>query len=384
MAVILKKIIDENSLTKEISEIFKELNFNPAGKIFIKPNLGAREPIQRGENTSVEFMKALIEVLQPSVEEIIIGHSSLLGTADRKISYEKVIESSGYKQFETYLKVKLLNLDNIERVKFEFDNFIFHLPKFLVEKKVDYYINVGALKTHMETSISFSIKNQMGLLIGGERRALHHSGQLEKGIAYIGKFIKPDFNFIDSIWGMEGNGPHEGKSKKFDLIFAGKDMVELDSFAAGVVGLDYKKIEQIIVAKQIGVGNFVLPGIVEKYIKENIEFRPAKKFIKIGRKIYVWPTDACSMCITSVKEGGKLYTKKLLGVLNFSRKALFNKEDIHIVIGNGNNLDLRGKGKIIAVGQCPRKFAQRHGVDNLDKCPPTAEETFRYLKEKLK
>lgn len=383
MSVIIKKY-HEKKLEELIQEIFDQFNFKPFGRIFIKPNLSARPPIQKGENTSLEFIKALVKVLQKNAEEIIIGHSSLLGTADKVFPYRTVMESSGFSELEGFSKVKLINLDEVERIKFESKDFTFKIPKLLVDKSVNFYINVGALKTHMETVVSLAIKNQMGLLTGGERRGLHHGGELQKGIAYIGKFIKPDFSFIDGIWGMEGNGPHHGLSKKADLIMGSNDMVELDSMAATIMGLDSHSIEHISFSEYLSVGKLVSPEIVEKYQGEFIKFKPAAKFIKIGRNIFVWPTDACSMCITSLSQGGKLYTKNIFRGLKFAKLAFVGGKKINIVIGKARGLNFPKSERVVAIGVCPRDFAKRHGVDNLDKCPPAAKETFFYLKKKLK
>ena len=102
----------------------------------------------------------------------------------------------------------------------------FSIPKIL--KTVDAYINLVKIKTHMETTVTFSLKNQMGLVSIGDRINMHRTG-LERLIAHLGKSIKPTFSIVDGIIAMEGNGPHHGQSRILDLIIAGNDMVELDS-----------------------------------------------------------------------------------------------------------------------------------------------------------
>lgn len=386
MSVILKKIENKKDLSIFFSRVFKDFNISPDGSIFIKPNLSARPPIKNGENTSVEFARALIEGLLhfDNVKKIIIGHSPLLGTADKIFTFETLINGSGFRELTKLSdKIELLNLDEVERQLMSIGQYKFHLPKMLFDGNIDLSINIGALKTHMETTVSLSLKNQMGLLPAEERKFCHQSGELEERVASIGALFKPDLNFIDGLWGMEGNGPHHGEAVEANLVLAGKDMVELDALTASIINLDYKSIRHIVFAKDLGVGNFPSNELKSDFSRFKINFSPAKLYEKFGKNIYVWPTDGCSKCITALNESGKFFKKNPIKARKFLWKAYFGNQRINIVIGNAKNLNLPQNEKIICVGHCPKKFSERCGCGTLDKCPPTVSEVYDYLNKNI-
>lgn len=89
-------VLRENgkTLEKSFEKIFKEHNFFPKGKIFIKPNFSARPPIIPGENTDPLFLKKLIIfLLKKGAREVIVGHSTLLGTIDKKVYFKEMIKN---------------------------------------------------------------------------------------------------------------------------------------------------------------------------------------------------------------------------------------------------------------------------------------------------
>lgn len=389
MQPIVKKIEKITGLEPAISDIFNKFGLKLKGNIFIKPNLSARPPIERGENTSVEFAEALVKALLnfSGIKKIIIGHSPLLGTADRVFTFEELITSSGFINLKKISnKVELLNLDDVKRCDREANGFKFKIPEMFFNGEIDFFINIGALKTHMETTVSLALKNQMGLLTAPERQNCHKSGELEEKVASIAKMIKPDFNFIDGIWGMEGNGPHHGQGVNANLIIAGDDIVEVDSLACELVGIKYDAVNHIKIAHDTGVGEYISPEIVKKYSGLKIKFASAQKYEKFGKNIYVWPTDGCSKCITALNESGKRIKKRPFKNWKFILKAYAGNKKINIVIGNAKNLELNKNEKIIAVGNCPVKsgFCKDYGLESLDRCPPTIEETFDYLSKKIK
>jgi len=235
----------------------------------------------------------------------------------------------------------------------------------------------------METTVSLSLKNQMGLISESNRITMHQT-ELEKRIAFLGKVVKPTLNIIDGITAMEENGPHHGKTKKLGLIIYGDDMVKVDSVASFIIGLDFRKIEQLSIAEKIGVGKYPTEEeleIAKKYDVNNFEL--AKKYEKFGKNIYVWPTTACSRCIFVLNQYGILVRKQPFKNAKFIRKALFGSKKINIVIGKADNLELPRKEKTIAIGLCTKKFSEKCGINNLNKCPPSVKEVIEYIKKEL-
>ncbi len=378
MFFIAKNI--NNKIEEVFIKAFKELGLKPHGIVFLKPNLCGRPPILPGENSDPVFTKELVTfLLKNGASKVIIGHTSLLGTSDKAFPFEEVIKGGGFDIFYNMDRVEIMNLDLEKKNKERIEGAIFNIPE--IVRKADFYINLAKVKTHMETTVSFSLKNQMGLLALQDRIRMHQT-DLETHIALLGKILKPHLAILDGIVSMEGNGPHHGQPNKTNFIGFGTDMVELDSAVAYIIGFDFKAIKQIAIAQEIGAGQYPQEENLIKY-KEAVnikKFKPADKVYKYGKNAAAYPTYSCSRCITAVNEFGHAIKKHPLKNWWFIKKALFGRQKINIVFGKADELELDKKDKNIFIGRCSANCAQKHGQKCLDKCPPSVKETEVFIR----
>jgi uncharacterized protein (DUF362 family) len=378
MSVTIQK---ENgkTLKKTFEKIFKDFGDTPKGNVFIKPNFSGRPPLIPGENTDPIFLKELTEfLLNAGVKQILIGHGALLGTQDKHFPFDEIIEKGGFAFLREMPKVRLVDLDKNKKELVESRGFKFLLPKILKE----IHINLAKLKMHMETTVSLSIKNQMGLVAPGDRVNMHHT-KLEESIAILATLVKPNLNIVDGIVAMEGNGPHHGKGKVLNLVAAATDMVELDSVVCNIVGIDFKKVKHISFAESFGVGKFPTEDELKKFEKYKVsDFLPAAKFEKFGN-INAWPTTACSRCITAINESGKLMKKHPIKHLGIITKVFIGKKKYNVVIGRAEGLELPKGEKVICIGTCAKDFADKNCVKCLNKCPPSIKETLEWLEREV-
>jgi len=382
MAVLIQKT-NKEEMEKSFEKIFEKFNIFIKGRILIKPNFSARPPVIPGENTDPEILEKLIRFLiKKGAQEIIVAHGTLLGTTDRRFTFEEIIKGGGFSYLYKIPEVTVLDIDTAPKKNIEFNGVKFTVPKIIDE--ADSYINFAKLKTHMEATITFALKNQMGLVIMGDRINMHKFG-LEERIAYLGKLIKPTLSIIDGVIAMEGNGPHHGKSKKLDLIMAGDDMVELDSVASYLIGLDFKKIYQVSKAEEIGVGNYPTEEFLKSINNYKIpDFELAKKYEQFGKNFRAWPTTGCSMCITAINHAGKELKKHPIKNFAIVKKAFLGNQKVNFVIGKADNLKLPEDEKVIIIGKCSKEFSERCGKNCLDKCPPSIKDVLQYMKRELK
>jgi len=380
-AIALKS--DRSNLKKNLLAIFESQNYRPGGKVLIKPNFSGRPPLIPGENTDPDFLKILIELLlEKGADKVIVAHGALLGTFDRQYPFEWIIEGGGFSFLYKMPNVEVYNLDNHKRDFVEIDKTNFLIPTIL--KEIDSYINLAKLKTHMEVEVSLALKNQMGMVAQGDRVKMHHSN-LDETIALLGKLMKPDLNIVDGIIAMEGNGPHHGKPKKLNFIVAGTDMVETDCLTCHLIGINYKKIRYINKSVENGIGNFPLDETLKKFDNLKVKnFKPAEKFEKFGKNIYVWPTRSCSRCITALNESGREMKKHPLKYRKFLTKSVLGNKKVNIIIGKpDDNFHLPESEETICIGSCTKGFAGSCNLKCLDKCPPTVKETLNYLIKKI-
>jgi len=372
MAVYLE-IYKGGNVGEYIQSLFDKINFIPKGTIFIKPNFCARPPVHKGENTDTKFIDYLADLLISYGCQVLIGHTSLLGIPDNEFPFDKIINQSKTKFLRPHPKVKLIDLDKQQKKIINYNNFNFEIPKILFE--VDSYINVAKLKTHMQTGVSLSLKNQMGLL-SPQNKIDFHLLEIDKLIADLARVLVPKISLIDGVIGMEENGPHHGKAKKANLIFCGDDMVELDSFACRMIGFDFQEINHIRLAKEAGVGKFVDESLINKHKDNIIKFKPAENFIIKWRKIYVWPSSACSKCNVLLNGIAKNIKHNPFNILKLFIK---NSQRINIIYGNCKERKLNYNEKYIGLGDCAKDFCLKNKIEFLNGCPPDIESAKAFL-----
>lgn len=355
-----------------IGKIVEDFNIGRQNKIFIKPNLGGRYPIIAGENTCYDIMKAICNILiNKGCEEIVIGHGSLLNYGGDKYDFDSLLKCSGLSRLTKFRKVKFLNLDKSKRLKFKFKEFEVGLPDILM---THIYINLCCFKTHMETTVSLSIKNQMGLLSMEDRKRMHRTN-LSKYLAYLANIARPHINIMDGRISMEGNGPHHGISKRTNVIIAANDMVELDSLACLLGGINYNFVEHIKTAIEEGAGKPIDEEVFNKDFKKYAtKFLCPENAYKKYIFLKVWPNNACSGCIFSLSDAHKKIKNRPPSLIQLLMK-LIKVRGLDIVLGkNAEKNRYKYSSKVIFIGDCTKEFADYHKEGTfIAGCPPKSE-----------
>ena len=376
MLILEKKT--SGTLKYFLFEVFSRCYQNCEGTVLIKPNWGGRLPVIKGENTDVIFLKYLTEYLHNvNTEKVYIAHHSLLGIEGQNYSFTRLLDINGINRVKFPSIVEFLNLTTAERETVNMDGFRFHIP--VIVKKVDSYINLSKLKTHMETKVSLCIKNQMGLLPSNDKKSMHREG-LENKIALLAKLVKPNLSIIDGIYSMDKNGPHHGRTRHTNIVICSDDMLQADSFSAYLMGYDPLDIPHLKFAQEFGIGTMVSEEIKETHQGDRLNnFITSKEYLS-KFNLNIWPTTACSQCIFNLEKVQK-YLKRnplLLSKLLLSRSRTHN-----IVIGKGENLADKSLDNIIPVGDCARELAEQSNIKHLEGCPPSSRDIFEFIKNIL-
>ncbi len=126
-----------------------------------------------------------------------------------------------------------------------------------------YFISVTRLKTHDTVVATMSIKNMvMGAPYcnpagSGNQKPLMHSGQptgLNYNMFVIAKDIRADFNVLDGVEGMQGNGPVRGFAMDHGVALAGVDAVAVDRVGLELMGIPYEDVAYIQWCARAGMG----------------------------------------------------------------------------------------------------------------------------------
>lgn len=236
-------------MVKELLEAIRpeaEAEIEKDTLIGIKPNLVVAKPSDSGATTSPEIVAGIIEYLKSKGHSnIVIMEGSWVG--DRTSEAFRVC---GYEDLSREYGVPLIDLQKDRSRTYEADGMRISVCDHVM--KVGYLINVPVMKGHCQTKMTCALKNMKGCIPDSEKRRFHTMG-LHKPIAYLNKIIKQDLIIVD---GMNGdlNFEEGGNPVRMNRIFAGKDPVLIDAYAAYLMGFSVEEIPYIGLAERIGVG----------------------------------------------------------------------------------------------------------------------------------
>jgi len=368
--------VRKRRIEKDVYEALQKFNYIPKKKqVFIKPNIVSHFKPDSPYLTNPRIIAGIIDYLRSrGVEKIYVGDGPSSEDSD------DVFSKSGYKKLCKEKKVELVDLNKTEFINVKWKYGELGLPKIILESE---YINVAKLKTHMQATVSFCLKNQKGLISLRDKMRFHRDG-LDKHIVGLYEAIKPDLSMIDATNGLEGNGPGVSGTpvKNINLLIIGKDALETDYLACRLIGLDPKKVVHLKMAA--GNKNIKLPNNLLKEIEKNqLHFKLPYcngKF-QILNLTYWLTNETCSQCNFIVGELKKNLMKHPI-VMSKLFYYLITHQKINFVTGKSKIPD--AKGKIICMGNCAMgnknvKPLPGQKIVFVPGCPPKIKDLIKNL-----
>lgn len=225
--------------------------------VLIKPNICTRAMAVSPRITDYHVVQEIADMaVGLGASKIIVAEGTIAGNAF----------SRGFLVFNEYDKVKGVELFDLNGCSEEdcyklkpqksLTGTTIYIPKIYMD--ADVVITIAKLKTHCVTTASLSLKNSIGVPPGqiygvGSKDGLHTLG-IDQAIIDINRIRKPDFAIIEGIVGGEGNGPLTNTPVKSDIIFAGKDLVALDTVALTFMGFKVDEISHVKLAGEEKLG----------------------------------------------------------------------------------------------------------------------------------
>lgn len=215
-------------------------------RLVLKPNLGWDTGFP-GSVTSGRFLKVMVELVAPRVEELILAEADQV-----LVSADKAAQKAGiFDWLPRFPHCRFVNLTREYQVdlptRLEHPRTI-RVPLLLLTTPM---VSVPVLKTHGRCLVSLSLKNQWGCM-DKARHNLHPF--LDEVIAEVNRLLKPQFAIMDGLVAMEGDGPKSGEPRRTDVILASEDLVALDTVATRLMGFDPRRVSHITAAARAGVG----------------------------------------------------------------------------------------------------------------------------------
>jgi len=221
----------------ELCDGFKELKAND--KVLIKPNIvmaSRRKKIPLyGVVTTTRVIEDIIILLSEyGCNDITIGEGSPFHK-ELELSTLNGFKSTGLTRVAEKYGVKLVDFNKSEFRSVDLGPTKVKLARESLES--DFLINVPVLKTHVQTTVSLSLKNLKGCLKQSSKMKFHKTG-LEEMIARLNTVLKPKLSVIDGIYSLERGPSTSGRAYRTNLIIASRDAFSGDIVGAACLGID--------------------------------------------------------------------------------------------------------------------------------------------------
>lgn len=245
-----------------IREGLDELGLQPHGRTLVKPNLVAAGEFFPHAHTRPEFAEGVLRALRAAggnkISELAIGERCGITLPTRNAFSE-----SGFNDM-------LKGVDNVVRYFFEEEpqveiplrheqrlrDYVF-TPEPVA--RADFFVNMPKFKAHPWTTVTFSMKNYIGIQ-DDRHRLIDHDHRLNEKIADLQHIIQPQFIAIDAITAGEGR-MLTPKPVDLGLIIMGNSQVAFDSVCCAIIGVEPRQVEHIRLAEEYGFGSTDLESI---------------------------------------------------------------------------------------------------------------------------
>ncbi len=270
---------DNDSMDVVVEKILENVPMDFGGKtVLVKPNMAAQCKVDKAATTHPTLIKAVVKALERrGTRKIMVGDNP--GATAYGIN-EKCARVTGILDAANGHYVNMMKSPRDIEINSAYLDHVNISSEFL---ECDYYINLPKLKGHAHAYMTGSVKNLYGMCVGGEKARLHALGKNPRTFAEILVDVyaarTPDLHIMDSVIGMEGNGPTNGAPRQVGKIAAGMNGFALDAVCTDMVGYRVDKIETLNVGRDRGLwsGNLETVPVEGDYPNIN-PFKPPSTF----------------------------------------------------------------------------------------------------------
>ncbi|AUX21808.1 FeS-binding protein [Sorangium cellulosum] len=239
----------------------EELSLRPHGRTLIKPNVVASGAHFPHAYTRPEFVEGVIGALRDRddgrVTELAVGERCGI-TLPTRMTYE----GAGYYPMFRRTGVKHYHFEEEQQVEIRLTHegrlrdYVF-TPEPVA--RADFFVNCPKFKSHPWTTVTFSMKNYIGIQ-DDRHRLIDHDHRLNEKVADLQYIVQPQFIAIDAITAGEGRML---TPSPFDLglILMGNNQVAFDAVCCHIIGVDPMSVDHIRLAAERGFGPLDLDQI---------------------------------------------------------------------------------------------------------------------------
>jgi uncharacterized protein (DUF362 family) len=356
-----------DTLEHDVEEILDLIGYRPVKeKILLKPNIVVAAPPENGDDTHPRVIEALIRYFRKRGKEVVLAEGS--GIFDSDKAFDRLLETAGYLHIRDRLGVPIINLEQVEREDVPWKYGSIPLPKML---KGYEYINVPAMKTHIQTLVTLGVKNQKGLL-GMRTKKLFHKKDLHACIHALSEVVEPTLTLVDGLFCVEGTGPTGppvGEVKRMDLLVAGKDLMAVDNVCTEIMGFDIKEVKHLKPVKDVEVLGKSIRAV-------RSPFKGPVGIIRVDPFVVYSDDKVCTMCsVPFYRALSKIFNTPALYDQFTKRPDL---RQVRIIMGPSDPPPDLGTCPV-CVGDCSAGTARRKGIPHIGGCHPDYRQIVNFF-----
>lgn len=253
---------DPERIRSIVGEALARLGLHPKGRTLVKPNVVSSGPLFKHAYTRPEFIEGVLMALRDrdgsdEITELAVGERCGITIPTRRAfegaEYEPVFERQRAKRycFEEEPQVEI-TLSHPGRLR----DYVFTPEPIAL---ADFFVNCPKFKAHPWTTVTFSMKNYIGIQ-DDRHRLIDHDHRLNEKIADLQYIVQPQLIAIDAIIAGEGR-MLTPTPFALDLVIMGDNQVAIDAVCCAIIGVDPLSVEHIRLAHERGFGPVSLDAI---------------------------------------------------------------------------------------------------------------------------
>ncbi|MEA2625513.1 MAG: hypothetical protein QOD06_1558 [Candidatus Binatota bacterium] len=238
-----------------VRDALHELDLRPFGRTLVKPNCVASGPYFPHTYTRPEFLEGVLLALKDragsDVKEIALGERCGI-TFPTRYGFKG---AGYYEMLDRVGGVRAYHFDEVSQVEIP----LYHEGRlrdaiFTPEPvaAADFFVNCPKFKAHPWTTVTFSMKNYIGIQ-DDRHRLIDHDDSLNQKVADLQYVVQPQLIAIDAIVAGEGRMltpiPFDMK-----LVILGNNQVAFDAVCCRIIGIDPLSVDHIRLAYERGFG----------------------------------------------------------------------------------------------------------------------------------
>lgn len=236
------------------------LGLRPSGRTLLKPNVVASGPKFSNAFTRPEFTEGVLRALKSRAKgmtELAVGERCGITVptrmAFRGAGYYEMFDRVGcdHYHFEEATQVEI-PLYHRERLR---DSIFTPEPV----ARADFFVNCPKFKAHPWTTVTFSMKNYIGIQ-DDRHRLIDHDHLLNEKVADLQYIVQPQFIAIDAIVAGEGR-MLTPIPFSLGMVIMGNNQVAFDAVCCHIIGVDPLSVDHIRLAYERGFGPVELDEI---------------------------------------------------------------------------------------------------------------------------